>query len=1078
MQKPLFLLFRNSHPLVIKFAGLFLLLLLANTYVAYSQNDTSSTKMSFDFGITRDRNINLWPIFLRTKNDKESDRQILFPIYRSYENFSPVEKRTHLIPFYWKDSSAREENYRFISLYYPSLIHTEKNYLAQSRTFTLLELAPRINFLEVKKSHDGLVMENNLLFFFWYQQNQLTQKSYLVVFPAFWQFKNLPRETSIFLPFYYKGVNKQKANKTLAITPLYWQFHTPLSSSHLFLPLWWDQKIGLGTDSISTKIFFPFYWSEHRPGINNAGMFPLVWKFTNPQYNSFTLIPLFSRGNSPDGVRQHLILTPLFWHFQDEESTSNTLFPIVWSRNWQTRYEHSSSLVLFPLYWSYQDQQSSQRFFVPIIWQFSNPNYSSLTVLPFFSTGRSPQGDASHLMLTPLFWHFRSPESTSTTLLPIWRYRKRVVGDGFHTTNFIFPIYWRWQTPTYGGRIVFPVIWHFHNPEYQSTSIIPFYSKGKSADDKRSHMAISPFFWRFTTEQGRGELLFPLWWQKSKATETNDTSLSRVMLLYWNYRDAARDHFGVFPLAWRFKNQTRQSFTLFPLYTNSQTIDNDRGFTAVTPIFWKFRKPHRENSFLFPLWWSRRVGEGSNASYTRLLLPLYWGRIDSLRSNHIVFPILWSLRNPVYRSFTFVPLLSYGRSADGSTHHLVATPLFWYFQNPNGYTTTLFPLLWRGKYDSGTTWNSIFPIYWSLNNGWQQQRILFPIVWSFRSPDFNSFTLAPLFSFGKNNERHSSYLTITPLFWHFKNTRGHSNTLFPIWWSSRKGDSLSTNKHDVFFPLVWSYRKPNRTTNIVFPVYWNFNNTKRHSLTVAPFYSRGFSSNGKNHLMVTPLFWTFNSKAIHRQILFPLYTTYRDTSKVTRYSVLFFVLRSQHTPSTKNVSLLWPLVEHITAPHYRYFRVAPLVWSKRSPASSNFTIQPFYYQSSDSTESTVRILWELYTYRNQRGIKHSNGILWRVAYWDRYANGDRSFRILHLLYANTKLKGKEEKSLFPIYYYTRENNGNHSLSAMFYFYNSIKRQIPNTKYFYQEERIFWFIRLRSNYRMLKERGILKNSRFY
>lgn len=225
MQKPLFLLFRNSHPLVIKFAGLFLLLLLANTYVAYSQNDTSSTKMSFDFGITRDRNINLWPIFLRTKNDKESDRQILFPIYRSYENFSPVEKRTHLIPFYWKDSSAREENYRFISLYYPSLIHTEKNYLAQSRTFTLLELAPRINFLEVKKSHDGLVMENNLLFFFWYQQNQLTQKSYLVVFPAFWQFKNLPRETSIFLPFYYKGVNKQKANKTLAITPLYWQFH-------------------------------------------------------------------------------------------------------------------------------------------------------------------------------------------------------------------------------------------------------------------------------------------------------------------------------------------------------------------------------------------------------------------------------------------------------------------------------------------------------------------------------------------------------------------------------------------------------------------------------------------------------------------------------------------------------------------------------------------------------------------------------------------------------------------------------------------------------------------------------------
>ncbi|HUW04918.1 MAG TPA: hypothetical protein VMW01_01545, partial [Williamwhitmania sp.] len=467
-------------------------------------------------------------------------------------------------------------------------------------------------------------------------------------------------------------------------------------------------------------------------------------------------------------------------------------------------------------------------------------------------------------------------------------------------------------------------------------------------------------------------------------------------------------------------------------------------------------------------------GEGSNASYTSLLLPLYYGRTDSLRNNHIVFPILWSLRNPAYRSFTFVPLFSYGHSTDGSTHHLVATPLFWYYQNANGYTTSLFPLLWRGKYDSVTTWNSIFPIYWSLNNGWQQQRILFPLVWNFRSPDFRSFTLAPLFSYGKNNERHSSYLTITPLFWHFKNTSGHSNTLFPIWWSSRKGDSLSTNKHDVFFPLVWSYRKPNRTTNIVFPVYWNFNNTKRHSLTVAPFYSRGFSSIGKNHLMITPLYWTFNSKAIHRQILFPLYNTYHDTSKVNRYSVLFFVLRSQHTTTTKNFSLLWPLVEHVVAPNYRYFRAAPLVWSKQSPTSSYFTIQPFYYQSSDSSESTVRILWELYTYRNQQGIKQSNGILWKVVYWDRYANGDRSFRILHLLYANTKLKGKEEKSLFPLYFYTRESNGNHSLSVMFYFYNSIKRQIPNTKYFYEEERVFWFIRLRSNYRMLKERGVLNN----
>ncbi|HPV55627.1 MAG TPA: hypothetical protein PKW61_00745, partial [Tenuifilaceae bacterium] len=66
---------------------------------------------------------------------------------------------------------------------------------------------------------------------------------------------------------------------------------------------------------------------------------------------------------------------------------------------------------------------------------------------------------------------------------------------------------------------------------------------------------------------------------------------------------------------------------------------------------------------------------------------------------------------------------------------------------------------------------------------------------------------------------------------------------------------------------------------------------------------------------------------------------------------------------------------------------------------------------------------------------------------------------------------KVEKSLFPLYYLTKDNNGNKSLSVMLYFYNSLRRKIPNTTEFYQEERIFWLIRIRSNYRILKEKGI-------
>jgi hypothetical protein len=104
-------------------------------------------------------------------------------------------------------------------------------------------------------------------------------------------------------------------------------------------------------------------------------------------------------------------------------------------------------------------------------------------------------------------------------------------------------------------------------------------------------------------------------------------------------------------------------------------------------------------------------------------------------------------------------------------------------------------------------------------------------------------------------------------------------------------------------------------------------------------------------------------------------------------------------------------------------------------------------------------------------LRKSNSFLWKVATWDRYANGDKETRVMYLLCSNRNVDGNIEKSLFPFYYLTKDKNGNRSLSVFLYFYNSLKRQVPNTKEFYQEERIFWLIRVRSNYKILRQKGI-------
>lgn len=223
--------------------------------------------------------------------------------------------------------------------------------------------------------------------------------------------------------------------------------------------------------------------------------------------------------------------------------------------------------------------------------------------------------------------------------------------------------------------------------------------------------------------------------------------------------------------------------------------------------------------------------------------------------------------------------------------------------------------------------------------------------------------------------------------------------------------------------------------------------------------------------MITPLYWQLDSKSIHRTVLFPLFSSYSDSSKNNKFNLLLFLFRHSHSPDSTSTSIIWPFIERSKGINSKYFRFAPLVWMKKSPEFSYFTIQPFYYFSKSDENETYRFLWEVYVHRIQNEVKKSNSILWKVVTWSRYSNGDKDFRVLHLLYANSNLDGKIEKSLFPLYYFTKDNNGNRSLSVMLYFYNSLRRKIADTNDYYMEERIFWLLRFRSNYWQLKQKGI-------
>ena len=244
-----------------------------------------------------------------------------------------------------------------------------------------------------------------------------------------------------------------------------------------------------------------------------------------------------------------------------------------------------------------------------------------------------------------------------------------------------------------------------------------------------------------------------------------------------------------------------------------------------------------------------------------------------------------------------------------------------------------------------------------------------------------------------------------------------------------------------------------------------------------PLVSSGKSTDGKRkHLMITPLFSKREGDDFRKVSFFPVFNYKTDNASKSNFNIFYVLFRRSREGEKISSHFLWPLCEHSRDINYKYFRFAPVVWYKKSVDSRYFSIQPFYYHYADKEYETFNIFWQLYTHQNYFDHKKSRNFLWKLIFWDRYENKDYEFRFLHLVVANVKKEGAIEKSFFPFYHKTKQSNGDKSLSLLLYLFNTSKRQVSGTNEFYNEIRIFWFIRLLSNHKNLVEKGVLEPRR--
>ncbi|HXC06368.1 MAG TPA: hypothetical protein VNZ86_16535 [Bacteroidia bacterium] len=591
----------------------------------------------------------------------------------------------------------------------------------------------------------------------------------------------------------------------------------------------------------------------------------------------------------------------------------------------------------------------------------------------------------------------------------------------------------------------FPLIWNVRDKGTHHFVFFPLYALKTGANYTRYW--ITPFFVHKRDSAGSSNTLFPVYWNWKKYHSGLVEKHTVLFPFYFAGKTSLHSNHVFFPLVWSFQNTYYHSFTFVPLFSAGHSTDGNSSHFSIATLYWHFRNKYGESNILFPVWWQGRRSNSDDSSRYNVLFPLWWSFDDQLSSplkrstSRVLFPIVWKFNSPWYKTFTLFPIYSRGHSPDYSIRHIGITALYWHKITPTSSFTTLLPLWWQGT-SSHTSTESTYG---------RSYRILFPVWWEGTTS-------------GKYQWKHHHHADSTQSEY-TSTTITHSShhDLFPFWFSRTSAETCDTPRTSH-----WTHNK------VFFPLYWSLQSDAGSQLAVLPLFDKGFTNDTLNHRtwFITPLTGKTSDSAGYSNWVLPFYFT-SVTHTSTVHNILLFAWIKERTAESVSTSILWPIFQYTRYQHGSEFHLLPILWFTNKPEVKVKAVFPFFLVRRDSFSNARYILWPLYQRKEVKDTCVTTGILWKVLEFQHYTNGDASTRFLHLVYAHVHKKGYTVNSLFPFYYYSSEADGSFYHSWLLSFYNYRKQKVEGTAYYYQEQRIFWLLRLRSNYSWLKERGVKK-----
>ena len=467
-----------------------------------------------------------------------------------------------------------------------------------------------------------------------------------------------------------------------------------------------------------------------------------------------------------------------------------------------------------------------------------------------------------------------------------------------------------------------------YRKEGRSTAFIPFYFSNRG---NPGHRVAAPLYWHFWSPESHTQIVAPFYWR------VEDHLKQRVVTVILNYAQTTE------PGA--------RSWALWPVFYVSTKF----GWAA--PPLASFKVGDPDHGKAFGMWF----------------LLYFWTRTPESKFD-LLFPFAISTRSK-NSAFTYaVPLNFYWRTKEDKS--LLSIPFFYQNATPTGGTFA--SLLGYSSVENKATTGSFLWLYWYGRSQASNYDVLFPLVWSFRSPGASTTIIPPLFHFRSKNssigtfaffswwaadeKAGSNWQLVLPLY--FRKSNDNGARAFHLWpmGTYRRDDKAGARYLTMVVPPMVYWR--DKTGSIDYElIYYHHNDVPNnaHTTILGPYYHRDDPAGTTNVLF--PLFWHFRDSATGataHSVPFFYFRRNAPDEKLTAAGVFPFYAYYRTFADGGSSGGLFPLAFFGSRKDRSHAIVFPLFWRFRKADAVSSLFFPLYYASADKSSSTTMIFPLLY----------------------------------------------------------------------------------------------------------------------